>query len=133
MSFATYANEIITGVIGLTVGGGFAGIAKAKAEARLRDAEARAVGLKSAPEVADLSIATMIRVNEQLTEDYVRMKAERDDYYSKLTVMREDFAALEERLESVQGDLQSAHDAMGALRYQLDELARPHTNERTPS
>lgn len=133
MNLSEYANEIITGVLGLTVGGGFAGIAKAKAEARLRDAEAKAVGLKSAPEVADLSIATMVRVNEQLAEDYERVKVERDDYYNKLIVMRQDFAALEERLEKAQGDLQSAHDAMGALRYQLDELARPRDNERTPS
>lgn len=117
-----FVDQIITAIVAFTLGGGFWNIVKARSEARQRDAEAAAVAARTVPEVADLSVSTLVKVNEQLVSDYERVKAERDDYYNKFEALRAEVEALQAKLEAAQADLRSAHEATAALRVQLDTL-----------
>lgn len=113
---------LIAGVISFIFGGGAVTLYKASAENKVRNAEAEDVGAKTVPEVTDISISTLVRVNEQLVIDYGRMRAERDEYCSKFEALRDEVILLQGQLDKAQHDLRVAHEATSALRDQLETL-----------
>ena len=119
-----FIDQIVTALIAFTLGGGFWKVMQARAESRARHAEANAIGAKSGPEVADISVSTLIKVNQQLTVDYGRMKSERDEYCQRFDALRAAFDELQAQLDRTQADLQTANDALETLRQNLDSITR---------
>ena len=73
-------------------------------------------------ESADLATSTLIKINAQLTADYERVKAERDDYYTRFEELRDEVNALQDKLAKAQADLKAAHEATEHLQKQLAAL-----------
>lgn len=119
-----FLDQIVTALIAFTLGGGFWKVMQARAESRARNAEATAIGAKSGPEIADISVSTLVKVNEQLTADYERMKAERNDYCERFAALRTAFDELQAQLDRTQADLQTANAALETLRQNLDSITR---------
>ena len=119
-----FLDQIVTALIAFTLGGGFWKVMQARAESRARHAEANAIGAKSGPEVADISVSTLVKVNQQLTADYERMRTERDDYSERFAALRAAFDELQAQLDRTQADLQTANDALETLRQNLDSITR---------
>lgn len=115
---------LISTTISFLLGGGLATLVKARADSRLTNAQAATLGAKTAPEVTDLSVSTLARVNEQLTADYARVRQERDEYAAELEEMRGEVAKLHGMLERAQADLTTANKAISALTSRLSAL--PH-------
>ena len=117
-----YLDLIIAGLISFVFGGGAVTLWKAHSENELRKAEAHDLGAKTVPQVTDLSVDTLVKVNAQLTLDYERVKKERDDYYDKFERLRAEVEELQTKLDRAQTDLRAAHEATTALKAQLDSL-----------
>lgn len=113
---------VVAGVISFIFGGGAVTLYKAHNENKLRNAERHSIGAKTVPEVTDISISTLVKVNAQLVEDYGRMRAERDDYCAKFETLRDEVILLQGQLDKAQNDLRVAHEATSALRDQLETL-----------
>lgn len=113
---------LVAAIISFVFGGGLVTMIRAYNDGKAQQAEAQALGLKTGPEVADLSVATMVKVNEQLTVDYARVTEERDEIYAKFEQLREEVKCLRDALEKTQDDLRAAHAATAALQEQLSTL-----------
>ena len=88
---------------------------KFRAEARKTGVETVALEKKIAPELTDMSIATMERVHRQLTEDYARIVVERDALQAKFDTMKAEFDTMQEQLSS-------ANDTIVDLQQRLQHL-----------
>lgn len=88
---------------------------KFRAEARKTGVETEAMEKKIAPELTDMSIATMERVHRQLNEDYQRIVIERDALQAKFDAMKREF-------EAMQDQLSSANDTITDLQERLQDL-----------
>lgn len=117
-----FLNQIVTGLIAFVVGGGFAEILSARRDAKAREREADALEVKTEAVVTDMSMASLIKINEQLTADYNRVSAERDDLRERFETLSVEVQSLREKLEQAQRDLAVAHTATAKLQKQLIEL-----------
>ena len=88
---------------------------KYHADTRKTGVETEAISKKIAPELTDMSIATMERVHRQLSEDYQRIVEERDELQAKFDAMKAEF-------ESMQEQLSSANDTIMDLQQRLQNL-----------
>lgn len=110
-----YLDLIIAGLISFIFGGGAVTLYKARAENDLRTAEAADLGAKTVPQVTDLSVDTLVKVNAQLTLDYARVREERDDYCER-------FERLRAEVEDLREKLQQMTDIANTLKAELDAL-----------
>ena len=124
-----YLDMIITGLISLFVGGGAIRFYMARQEKELVKAQAKSLGVKTEAEVHDLSVATLIKANEHLQQQYQNLrveigevKEERDSYWEQMERMREEMQDLRDQLEQTQKDLETAHAATIHLQRQLENL-----------
>ena len=92
---------------------------KYHADTRKTGVETEAIAKKIAPELTDMSIATMERVHRQLNEDYHRIVEERDALQAKFNEMKAEFDAMQDQLAAandtivdLQERLQSLMDAL---------------------
>lgn len=88
---------------------------KYHADTRKTGVETEAISKKIAPELTDMSIATMERVHRQLSEDYARIVEERDELQNKFNAMKAEFDAMQEQLSS-------ANDTIMDLQQRLQNL-----------
>lgn len=113
-----FLDQIITGIITFLLGGGLMQLIKARREARMHDAQASSLEAKTGVEVTDISMSTLMRVNEQLGEDYARVKSERDDYYGQIAALRIEVEALRQMAQDLQD--------------KLDEIVQSHPIREEP-
>ena len=92
---------------------------KLRADMRKTGVETDVIERKIAPELTDMSIATMERVHHQLADDYARIVEERDELQTKFNTMKAEFDAMQEQLSNandtiidLQQRLQSLMDAL---------------------
>lgn len=117
-----FINQIVTGLIAFVVGGGLAEFLSARRDAKAREREMGALAVKTEADVTDMSMATLIKINEQLTADYNRVSEERDELRARFETLNVEVQALREKLEQAQRDLSVAHTATAKLQTQLIEL-----------
>ena len=115
-------NSLITYFLSLVGGGAIYKIVSAFNEARKFRADARKTGVettvlerKIAPELTDMSIATMERVHRQLGEDYRRIVEERNELQNKFNAMKAEFDAMQDQLTS-------ANETIMDLQHRLQNL-----------
>lgn len=120
--FEPFINQIVTGLIAFVVGGGFAEFLSARRDAKTREREMGALEVRTEADVTDMSMATLLKINEQLTADYNRVSEERDDLRARFETLNVEVQALREKLEQAQRDLAVAHTATAKLQTQLTEL-----------
>lgn len=115
-------NSLVSYFLALVGGGAFYKVFSTINEARKFRAEARKTGVetealekKIAPELTDMSVATMERVHRQLVDDYARIVEERDELQNRFNEMKREF-------DSMQAQLSSANDTILDLQQRLQHL-----------
>ena len=94
---------------------------KYRAEARKTGVETVALEKKIAPELTDMSIATMERVHQRLVDDYARIVEERDELQDRFNGMKREFDSMQEQLSSANDTIL---DLQQRLQYLMDALPR---------
>ena len=121
-------NSLVAYFLSLISGGALYKIVSTINETRKFHAEARKAGVetdamekKIAPELTDMSIATMERVHRQLSEDYHRIVEERDELQTKFNAMKAELDAMQEQLSSANGTIMDLQERLQNL---MDSLPK---------
>lgn len=115
-------DQTLTALLGAAGGGGAFRLWQALSDHKLRKAQAEQIGVKTTPEVTELTVSSLVMVNENLTKDYERVLRDNERIGEERDYYRDRLNAALTQLDEVQADLKRAQVITSRLQDQIHEL-----------